>query len=126
MLSVMSKTLIEGRQIEQTSLKKLDKEAELMRSFPLPLKTADDMLELEKKLEEDDGVHAFLVSAITAYCRDGLKWSPWRPTFSIGDHETKSGRQIGDQKKISLDSRLISNNIRNKVFTKKQQKIIDR
>ena len=68
MLSVMSKTLIEGRQIEQTSLKKLDKETELMRSFPLPLKTADDMLELEKKLEEDDGVHAFVVSAIRAYC----------------------------------------------------------
>ena len=49
-----------------------------MRSFPLPLKTADDMLELENKLEEDDGVHAFLVSAITAYCTlVEISWGRW-------------------------------------------------
>ena len=64
MLSVMLKTLIEGRQFEQINLKKLKKQGELMRSFPLPLKTADDVIELEKKLEEDNAAHFFLVSGI--------------------------------------------------------------
>ena len=65
MLSVMSRTLIEGPQFEQINLKKLDKQAELMRSFPLPLKTTDDLIQLEKKLEEDNAAHFFLVSGIT-------------------------------------------------------------
>ena len=27
-------------------------------------------------------------------------WSPWRPHFSVGDQQTRSGRQTGQQQTI--------------------------